>query len=925
MENSPALVKAKDVSFEVGKISRDLKKITSVLLMHALVCVTAIPPSAYSYSVPTHRTITTEVTKNIKANRDDNARLDFRKQYGISFTENYPDSPSQPMAQWRRPAAWVIYGAGTEDDGIRSLNHFYNPFWNSTSDYRYPRDIQNEIEGGLFETTPGDLLVGLFLIPGFQLTAFAGLASSLLPQWIGGSAMEWIVKGSTPAATNALAQFLQVGSTIRDILGENEFSWFKAREYFLKALTEQDETVRTRYVGKTFHTLGHAVHHLQDAAQPAHVRNDMHFDDFMHGVLGVRDAKFTEAWTARHIGEIIAEFPGVTGIDSRRLVDDGNPATQEFPSIKDFFDVRRGEGGSGTSFDQSKSRGIAEFTNYNFYSEDTVSQIAGNVNGGTQTMFWRKFENPWVTTSFGHLVIPGIQTGKRAFRLGALVDPLPLAAGLPSPQITTPSPLLVVSGLFHTKVVPFGRGDFTMKIEGSDTLMRERARRLIPKALAYSAGAIDFFFRGKLDIKPEFILPPGTTDGGTFNLHVKNLSGEPLGPGKVTVYREDAQHQRFPVAGYEDINVPAPVGDQQEITALPQFILPSGLDASNGFMLVYRGKLGGEVADEAAGNVGAVIGQKFHLLRVNNEWGLNDESAPESTQDLYMRAPDGSIISWYNQVTDFGRRDPDYTGTFQNGPDHITVKELSVPGDYTFLINDYQDLRTERVFDYEDNRCESSITGEPMSSCPPEDPIPDGIYAPDPPSEDPTSCYCATRIHNTVRTYFNSVTPTRLQIRTPPDPPPDPPIPSVEIKDIYTRHPTYNGSNGPVQTAINTGGDAEGMVDDSWWIVQKLCVEDDGDIFIGGVNGVPGNVHYVPPTQTQPGHCEPTSQPPQLMQAGLAVISSSSHSKNETSSNTIRISSSSVSSLPPADPNGPQGDIEARRRLQESLASPLLK
>jgi hypothetical protein len=57
-----------------------------------------------------------------------------------------------------------------------------------------------------------------------------------------------------------------------------EFSYRNAREHFYKALTSPLLSDREENWGKLFQTLGQIIHHLQDMAQPQHVRNDAHLD-----------------------------------------------------------------------------------------------------------------------------------------------------------------------------------------------------------------------------------------------------------------------------------------------------------------------------------------------------------------------------------------------------------------------------------------------------------------------------------------------------------------------------------------------------------------------------------------------------------------------------------------------------------------------
>lgn len=58
-----------------------------------------------------------------------------------------------------------------------------------------------------------------------------------------------------------------------------EFSYKAARSNLFLAMSATESlTKRDEYWGKVFQSVGQVVHHLQDMAQPQHVRNDDHFE-----------------------------------------------------------------------------------------------------------------------------------------------------------------------------------------------------------------------------------------------------------------------------------------------------------------------------------------------------------------------------------------------------------------------------------------------------------------------------------------------------------------------------------------------------------------------------------------------------------------------------------------------------------------------
>lgn len=70
----------------------------------------------------------------------------------------------------------------------------------------------------------------------------------------------------------------------------NEWSWQKVRDYYFGALTSQTATDRNTNFGKTFKGVGHIIHLIQDAAQPAHTRNEWHI---MKGGLSICIKRFS--------------------------------------------------------------------------------------------------------------------------------------------------------------------------------------------------------------------------------------------------------------------------------------------------------------------------------------------------------------------------------------------------------------------------------------------------------------------------------------------------------------------------------------------------------------------------------------------------------------------------------------------------------
>ena len=160
-------------------------------------------------------------------------------------------------------------------------------------------------------------------------------------------------------------------------LAYQDFSLRDARDYLYGALTASSEFQRKGYFGRMFQTIGHVMHHLQDMAQPQHVRNDPHCDQpscaLLTSALGINQifapSLFEKYTNLDHPTDplrqvrrnlplsppgLIAVYPGT------------NPINTPFKEARAFWLTTASGGGAG--------RGIAEYTNRNFFSAGTINK-----------------------------------------------------------------------------------------------------------------------------------------------------------------------------------------------------------------------------------------------------------------------------------------------------------------------------------------------------------------------------------------------------------------------------------------------------------------------------------------------------------------------------------------------------------------------
>lgn len=275
---------------------------------------------------------------------------------------------------------------------------------------------------------------------------------------------------------------------------DQRFSYADAKRYFWEALRPASEIDRQRDLALTFRSLGHVVHLVQDAAQPQHTRNDVHAGlqcPWTFGLLGPKSAYES------HVDAIAQQipysgYPNVVMSAPRQYWDDGY------------------------------GRGIAEFSNRSFVSWGT------------------NFRGP--------------------------PDDLKSAPGFPLPDgtgaievaedISTLDPGTQLRGVMRFISTPYedrylgvtGRNPrasvhsvFTEEMTAASLLHRytlnrftyEAARELlVPRAVGYSAGLIDHFFRGRLAISaPDsfaYAVTSYTGDSGSFTkmkMKIRNVTG----------------------------------------------------------------------------------------------------------------------------------------------------------------------------------------------------------------------------------------------------------------------------------------------------------------------------------------------------------------------------------------------------------------
>lgn len=351
---------------------------------------------------------------------------------------------------------------------------------------------------------------------------------------------------------------------------DQSYSLRDANEYLYRALTSTMPQDQNSGFGLLFETLGHVIHHIEDMAQPQHVRNDEHCDRWYCGPF--KDPSAYEGFTN----------------DNKKGLPFGGYGAVSFDRAREYW--YNGIKGSGS--------GIAEFTNTNFVTVGTnfVVDDKGNPSSGREyasptpegdpenvpvATLYQQLGKPipadiaaicdyspdsCAVSFYGNVVrdnlLGTISFNQRAASLSVFDQDLrAVALNVPYPDMEIDTARFFTLNSFNYRAVwPY----------------------LIPRAVGYGAGLINYFFRGKLDFKP--------TDNGD-GWTVTNV-GQYAIKGDLQVFYDGIDGKRYPVPNAEWKGVQLQPGAEQTL----QFDSPE--DPPNNtphqYLIVFKGTIGTE-------------------------------------------------------------------------------------------------------------------------------------------------------------------------------------------------------------------------------------------------------------------------------------------------------------------------------------------
>jgi hypothetical protein len=293
-------------------------------------------------------------------------------------------------------------------------------------------------------------------------------------------------------------------------------SWKDARDSYFNALTATNTTDRKKFYAETFESLGHLIHLVQDAATPAHTRNDIHLGLISGNTFGFSflNVDRFHQW-AKVKGEPAINSSASQPFDSSIL----NQTYNGLVPIAGIIDTTTTAGPATPS--DATNIGIAEYSNANFFSDDTILRDYAYPNI-TQMELSQEAgpDGPEPRSYLRKSVGPG-PTGYRAAVSTRLIDYIPLNF---SPR----------------------------QFELDDNVMADYGALLFPRAIGYSAGLIDYFFDGTVQNMLGHGWPENTTtvDYVPFvSVIYPDAPNQPSGTGTLTLVLYNKPGGVGPVSG----------------------------------------------------------------------------------------------------------------------------------------------------------------------------------------------------------------------------------------------------------------------------------------------------------------------------------------------------------------------------------------
>ena len=351
----------------------------------------------------------------------------------------------------------------------------------------------------------------------------------------------------------------------------NVYKWDDARHYELAALTNTESGDRGANMAFMFYCLGHVLHLNQDTSSPDHVRNVAHpFDSYFEEYGQFNCTNHPEWFANQPHGWAYWQDRG-------------------FLQLLDFWDRNLYKGTVQSLVNNedpnqpSKELGLAEFDNGNFLGDRSFyGECYDNHNNKHYFPFPsladtdHKNLNP--NNLEGSIIkdeLINLKQGNRVYikKTGAGVSVTPHSA-------LTYEAVKNNLGRNIPKQVAFTINDANV--------LQEYHSILIPKAIEYSAGILDYFFRGTMDVTASW----GDTNSLYFTNTVLNTSGQDFHGGTFFLFQDATDGTRTLVLHTNLTDILTSLNGILTNGTSVDILCPGPVPSTNRFFLVYQGTIG---------------------------------------------------------------------------------------------------------------------------------------------------------------------------------------------------------------------------------------------------------------------------------------------------------------------------------------------
>jgi hypothetical protein len=318
--------------------------------------------------------------------------------------------------------------------------------------------------------------------------------------------------------------------------GNQSFPWSLVRAYELSALTNSSQAVRQQKLEWTMFYLGHVIHLNQDLTVPAHVRNDNHGLTTQNGPFETL-IMWTENYGRKTYStqEVTKAFP----LQKQHQGWSWWQNTAGFQKLEDFWNrdfLTVPDPSAALNADASTNNptplGLSEFCNGNFISEDATygdfftdhsakhwfqyPQLADTTQPNLMRLRWGAAETE---VKINTITLPNGKSGKHPYlsktKSGIKVN---YHSALNYEAVRNPGKL----NTYQMHV---------MLTLNDPNVQQEYHEKLIPKAIEYSTGILDYFFRGTMDFWV-------TGDDTESTITLRNTSSQDFHDGAFFVFIE---------------------------------------------------------------------------------------------------------------------------------------------------------------------------------------------------------------------------------------------------------------------------------------------------------------------------------------------------------------------------------------------------